>query len=60
MKLLKLVFIFFIIFFIKRFIQMYRRLNHLAQQKEMFTKNINDQFTKKNLNAIDADFKIVD
>jgi hypothetical protein len=66
MKLLKLIVFIFIIYFIRRFFRLYKALKHAQEAqaqalKEAQVKAERDNLQKKkNSDAIDADFKIVD
>lgn len=57
MKLLKIIIIFFLIYFIRRFIQMYRVMKKIQEEKKL---NPQAPPSSSHSDAIDADFKVVD
>ncbi len=60
MKLIKIIFFFFIIYFVRRFIQLYRAMKKIQDsQAQGKTYNEYNAETKKS-KVVDADFKIVD
>jgi hypothetical protein len=62
MKLLKLIIIFFLIYFVRRFIQMYRALSkhHKASFPSEQDHNPGAQTRRGNKNVVDADFQVLD
>lgn len=63
MRLLKIILVVFLIYFIRRFIQMYRVMKAIREEQELNAQRpqgpVND-FTKQNQTVVDADFKVVE
>ena len=60
MKLIKIIFFFFIIYFVRRFIQLYRAMKKIRESQEQ-GKTYNEYNAEKTKSkVVDADFKIVD
>lgn len=60
MKLLKLLAFIFLIYFIRRFIQMYRALKKIQLQEGQELKKESYSQETKNSNVVEADYKVVD
>ena len=65
MKLLKIIGIFFLIYFIRRFMQMYKVMARIQKEQENLRRQQSSHQTpqtrpEKNSDVIEADFKIVD
>lgn len=61
MRLLKIIVVLFIIYFIRRFIQMYKTLKQINDNNELLMKQKSSHaYPEKKSQAIDADFKVID
>jgi uncharacterized membrane protein len=68
MRLLKIIFVIFLIYFIRRFIQMYKVMKRVQAEQELIRRRqyeqqqyqANQTPPKKHDNVINADFKILD
>lgn len=68
MRLLKIIAVIFLIYFIRRFIQMYKVMKRVQEEQQMLRRRQQEQqqYTanqtspKKHENVINADFKVID
>lgn len=66
MKILKIIGFIFLIYFVRRFIHMYRVMKRIHEEQMQNTKNQNNSEpretsrTPKNVKIVDADFKVLD
>lgn len=61
MRLVKIILVFVAIYFIRRFIQMYRMMKRIQEQQMEQAKYQQQQYKRsENTGAINADFKVID
>lgn len=61
MRLLKIVTVFFVIYFVRRFIQKYNALKQMHEKKEhLMKKTAGSTNTRKKPDSVDVDFRVVD